>query len=168
VKQKYIKFLKLIHQNQNRHRNRLARAMSIVSRPSTTQKAFDALVYPKVSPVADASAKALKMRQMLSAMKGNRFAKPNKGMCKAGGNTRDLDSKKTWLYKEMISAASIGITKDEFFGLMKSTRILVTRTKLDKAYSVDSQPTTKTISIQTAKIVIEDIDDEATEFDPNA
>jgi hypothetical protein len=148
--------------------------------PSVIAQCFDTLAYPKVNKV-DFKVKDAKARKMLSNMKGNRFAKPPPGVSGRGGNTRDKNKKSSYLMREMTEAAACGIDRDEFLSMLKDANLLITRKFVDGVRVIDDsedfesvKATTVSRSVQTSNKTsegsykVEDIDDEATEFDPHA
>jgi hypothetical protein len=100
---------------------------------STVQNAWNLITEIPILGHVSAEAKAKKLKTLLSSMRGNRFAKPPEGSAKRGGNNRDVSEKKVHVLREFMEASSYGITKDEFYDLMKAGGVLFTKSAAKKS-----------------------------------
>lgn len=94
---------------------------------STVQNAWNLIIETPVLGHVSAESKARKMKTLLSNMRGNRFAKPPEGSAKRGGNNRDVEEKKIHVLREFVEASSFGVTREEFYDLMKLGGVLYTK-----------------------------------------
>jgi hypothetical protein len=98
---------------------------------STVMAAWNLILEQNDFPVvrhASEQEKIKKTRNIVSRMRGNRFAKPLEGTAHRGGNNRDPKEKMIHVFRELKEAAWCGINRDEFFNLMNETGVLYTKT----------------------------------------
>jgi hypothetical protein len=100
----------------------------IKERFTTVKLAWDEIndQYPECRNMGE-EARRLKMKSIESEIRGNRFAKPPKGTCGAGGNHRDFRAKVPYLMREMQEAANSGVSKNDFYHLLANTDIFYTK-----------------------------------------
>jgi hypothetical protein len=96
---------------------------------STVKLAWDNIEsqYPEIRQVSEETRRS-KLKSIESEIRGNRFAKPPKGTCGAGGNNRDFRAKVPHLMREMQEAAYAGVSKHDFYHLLSTTDIFYTKT----------------------------------------
>jgi hypothetical protein len=97
---------------------------------STVKLAWDSIEsqYPECRNASEET-RRLKLKSIESEIRGNRFAKPPKGTCGAGGNNRDFRSKVPHLLREMQEAAYSGVSKHDFYHLLSITDIFYTKNR---------------------------------------